>query len=104
MLFQIDPSVSALFLTKSATAQDYSGLGYLTLGAAEGSHRITGPRKVLLQLSELPAIDSRTQRTLVRAAERVAQEGHLVHRLTTIARVIAGTQANPSSSSTGAQR
>jgi hypothetical protein len=104
MLFRIDESVSELLTSSAATNQDAEALSCLALGAAEGSHRITGARKVLAQLSQLQSLSLGARKTLERAAGRVAQEGHLHLKLQTFGHVVSNTQTVPSAAINRDQR
>jgi hypothetical protein len=104
MIFRIDRSVSEFCTSGSATAQDLEALGYLALGAAEGSHRITGERRVLKALAQLPSLDLRTRGAFARAAGRTAEEGQMHSKLHTFGQVVVNAQTSPSSAISGAQR
>lgn len=104
MLFRIDESVSDLFSSGAATNQDAEALSNLALGAAEGSHKVTGTRKVLAHLSQLQPLRLSARNALERAANVAAQEGKLHLKLQTYGLVVANHQANPSSATNGGQR
>ena len=93
MVFEIDESVPALFNTGTAQKQDAEGLRWLVFSAVEGSHRIVGRRKVLLELVQLDILEPRHKQALARAAGRVAQEGSLCSRVPVHGRVVANAQA-----------
>ena len=51
MLYVIDESVADHFASGKALPADVTGINYLTMGVAEGSHRIGGFRKTLQTLA-----------------------------------------------------
>lgn len=95
MLFVIEESVQDIFASGAKTQLDIDGLDYLAQGAAEGSHKITGSRRVLLDLANCEELQGRTIEVIKRAASRVAREGNLHHQLDVYGSVIAGGVASP---------
>ncbi len=104
MLFRIDESIATLFHSGAATAQDYDALGLLLLGVSEGNHRLAGARPVLRKLADIQSLSPRERNTLVRAIGRASEEGHLIHALRTVGRVVAESLAAPLVSTSGEQR
>ncbi len=104
MLFQIDQSVCDLISSSAATTADFSALSYLALAAAEGKHRLGGPRRVLAELSRCASLTAREKNAFERAASRSAEEGRLWTKLKVYSKVIASSALEPSSQRVGSQR
>ena len=90
MLYVINEVISDHFASGRATAADVNGIEHLTMGVAEGSHRIGGPRKTLQRLAENIVIPERARRVFARAAGRVSEEGRLRYQLPTYGLVVTG--------------
>jgi hypothetical protein len=103
MLFVIGQSVGGLFASGGAGQPDVESLEYLALGSAEGSHRISGTRQVLTNLSGNTVLHTKTRKVFERAAARVAQEGRLQYQLTVYGQVEAGSGL-PTSTTVGTKR
>jgi hypothetical protein len=104
MLFEIDETVSELLSEGELAGPDRQGITHLAIAAAEGSHRITGRRKVLQRLAESPWIGPRERAAFTRAAGRVAEDGALPRRVTVLGRVVATGDTRPTAATNGGQR
>jgi hypothetical protein len=106
MLYIIDQSVADHFTQGRATADDITGIDYLTMGIAEGNHRVAGYRTVLQSLAGDHLAPPRARQVLTRAAARAGQEGRLWESLNVYGSVVAGAGlgTGPTSTSTATQR
>jgi hypothetical protein len=101
MLYVLDHSVADHFRAGNATGADIAGIDYLTMGAAEGNHRIGGFRTVLQTLAAHPGMHERARLVLERAIGRVAQDAGLRASLNMYGLVVTGGRvgAGPTSTS-----
>ena len=104
MLFQIDDGVPGFLQSDAATDQDFDALQYLAMGVAEGSHRVVGQRRTLINLARLQRLGLRDRKTFERAAARVAEEGKLANKLLVTGRVVVSAEAGPTSEMIGKRR
>ncbi len=106
MLYVVDKSVADHFSAGKATAEDVLGIDYLTMGIAEGNHRIGGFRTTLQSIASHKLVPIRAKQVLERAALRVGQEAGLWEKLTVYGLVLAGAGAGrgPASASIANQR
>lgn len=104
MLFNIDRTVADLFTSGNPSQRDYAALRYIAMASAEGSHRITGRRKVLDDLAAVNLGDPRWSRAFERAKSRVATEGGLIQKVKTIVSVVVDTSGVPNSVTVGDRR
>src|SRR5579875_1579881 len=100
MLFEIDHSVAELFSTGAHTSADTEAVAMLALSAAEGKHRIAGPRSVLRVLAGLTTLRSRERAAFQRALAQTAEAGQLARHLQTVGCVVAQAAARPVMSAT----
>src|SRR5580698_1101499 len=104
MLFEIDAIVSDLFRDGTPTQEDIQGLSHVAMAAAEGSHRVTGSRNLLKELSRLDFLSRREKGAFLRAAEQVSEYRGLVSKLAVIGRIAVSTHPEPMALLTGSQR